>query len=69
MSLTKEMIMSIDNQVKIFGNTELLIFHHTHRELYKSHPNSFDGYRIDRSYKEIVERGLEDRVNEFSKSW
>ncbi len=69
MSLTKEMMMSVERDIKMFDSVELLIYYHTHKNLDKNHPNSYDRYKTEMSFEEIYERGLEDKINDYSKYW
>lgn len=59
MSLTKEMILWVENQVKCLGDGELAIYYSTHKNLNVKHPNFFDKFKAQTSFKEIIERGLE----------
>lgn len=69
MSLTKEMIMSIEREVRMLGDTDLLIYYHSYRNINNNHPNSYDRYKVETAFIEIYERGLENRINEFSSYW
>lgn len=60
MSLTKDMIMNIQNQVESFSDNDLLIYNSTYRELNNHHPNSYYRYMIDYSSEEILRRGLDE---------
>lgn len=62
MSLTKEMIMSIDQEVEILNDEMLKVYNTTYLELNRDHPNSFYEYRIKRSNEELINRGYEQWV-------
>jgi hypothetical protein len=66
MSLTKEMITAIDKEVELFSDEELLIYHNTYIGLHQMRPNSYDKYKVTKSFEEITKRGIEDKINEFS---
>lgn len=69
MSLTKEMIMAVEREVRTMGNSDLVIYHCTYKNQNVNYPNSFDRFRAETSLNEIYERGLEEQINEFSKNW
>ena len=60
MSLTKEMIMLIDDEVKMLDDDLLKVYNNTYRILYKDHPNSFFDYRIKKSNEEMITRGIDE---------
>ncbi len=60
MSLTKEIIMSVEHEVEMLDNEMLLIYYNTHKQLNKQNPNFFFQFKIDKSFEEILNRGLED---------
>ena len=60
MSLTKEMITSIENEISQFDNTDLVIYYHTYKHLNEQYPNSYYKFRVQASLNEIVNRGIED---------
>lgn len=59
MSLTKEMIMSINQEVEYLNDEMLKVYNTTYSELNRDHPNSFYEYRIKRSNEELINRGYE----------
>lgn len=69
MSLTKEMIMSVEREVRMLGDDDLLIYYHSYRSINNNHPNSYDRYKVETAFIEIYERGLENRINELSACW
>ncbi len=66
MSMTKEMIMSVDNEVSRFSNEELAIYYYTHCKIVQQHPNSYDRYKVTKSFQEIVDRGITPMTEELS---
>lgn len=62
MSLTKEMMLCVHEEIKLYNNEELLNYHSSYKYLNKMYPNSFYQYRIDKSFEEIVSRGIEEKV-------
>lgn len=60
MSLTKEMIMQVESEVESYSDESLILYHNTYRELNRKYPNSYYSFRIEKSFEEIVQRGLED---------
>ena len=70
MSLTKEMIMGVEKQIQLMGTTELVMFYFNCRNQNIKYPNSYDKYREETSYKEIINRGIEEELNVLlSKNW
>ena len=65
MSQTKEMLMATDAEVESFTDQELLVYHNTHKNLNKQYPNSYYAYKIQKSYEEILNRGLEENIINF----
>ena len=62
MSLTKEMMLSVHNDVNSYNNEELLNYYSSYKYLNKMYPNSFYQYRIDKSLEEIMKRGIEGNI-------
>lgn len=60
MSLTKEMIMHVENQIEHFDNVDLLIYYNTYKQLSKQHPNSYYDFMVKSAFNEILNRGIED---------
>lgn len=59
MSLTKDMIMAVESEIENYNNQELIIYNRSYTELNNKYPNSFFKYRMERSMKELLTRGLE----------
>ncbi len=59
MSLTKEMIMSVDQEVECLNDEMLKVYNRTYLDFNKHYPNSFYEYRIKRSNEELINRGYE----------
>lgn len=60
MSLTKEMIMSVDKEVEQLNDDMLKVYNQTYRSLNKNYPNSYFEYRIKCSDQELINRGYEE---------
>jgi len=63
MSLTKEMIVSIENEVKTLNDDMLKVYNTTYRDLNNKYPNSFFQFRIKQSDNELINRGYEQWVS------
>lgn len=59
MSLTKEMIIRVEEEIQTFDDTELLNYHYTYNSLNRHYTNSYYIFRINRSLEEINRRGLD----------
>lgn len=59
MSLTKDMIMSVESEIEHYNNQELITYNRSYTELNNKYPNSFFKYRMERSMEELLTRGLE----------
>lgn len=59
MSLTKEMIIGIDEEIVNFNDEELITYNRSYYILNSKYPNSFFKYRVDRSNSELINRGLD----------
>lgn len=66
MSLTKEMIMSVEKEVELYSDEQLMIYYRSHKDLNDKHPNSFYSFKVRKSLDEIMRRGIESNL---SKSW
>ena len=64
MSLTKEMIMSVEHEVELLADDMLRIYNTTYRKLNKEYPNSFFEFKIRKSDEELINRGLEQYTSE-----
>lgn len=58
MSLTKEMMIRVEDQVSCYDDKELVTYNNTYRDLNKHYPNSYYLYMVDKSAEEIIRRGL-----------
>ncbi len=59
MSLTKDMMISVDSEIQYYSNQELITYNISYTELNNKYPNSYFKYRVDRSTEELLTRGLE----------
>lgn len=59
MSLTKEMMIKIEEEVEGYSDAELLNYHYSYSSLNKHYPNSYYLFRIQKSLLEINCRGLD----------
>ena len=64
MSLTKEMMMSVENDIKSYNNEDLLNYYTSYKALNTAYPNSFYYYRASKSLEEIYRRGIENEIKE-----
>jgi hypothetical protein len=60
MSLTKEMINSVTQEVELLDNNSLLVYYRTHKDLNNKYPNSFFKFKVETAFNEILNRGIED---------
>jgi len=62
LSLTKEMMLSVEGDIKSYNNEELLNYYTSYKTLNKVYPNSFYNYRVTKSFEEICKRGIENEI-------
>lgn len=64
MSLTKEIISHVENEVQSFTNESLVIYYRTYKDLNEKYPNSYFRFRVTAASSEIFNRGIEDSIME-----
>lgn len=66
MSLTKEMIIQIEEGVQNYSDMDLLNYHYSYKSLNSYYPSSYYSYSVQKSLEEINRRGLD--IEKYTKS-
>lgn len=64
MSLTKEMIMAVENEVESFDNNHLVMYYNTYKRMNQEYPNFYYSFKVEKALIEIMNRGIEDNIME-----
>lgn len=68
MSLTKEMMFQVENEIQLFDNQSLINYYITHNQLNNQYPNSYYKFKAQSALEEIINRGIEENIMEINLS-